>query len=76
MITAYPNPFKDSLSLLSGSTGKTRFRVLTTDGRIVGVSDETMTTLNTHTWKSGIYTVQLLNHHGAVLDNLLVIKID
>ena len=72
---AYPNPFNNQLTLVTNEAD-TSLRVYNAMGQLViqvALAAQKMVELNTETWKSGLYYVELYNS-GSVTSKKAVIK--
>ena len=74
LISAYPNPFHDTLIVKGLNAKDPIFRVLSSNGKMMASSEDNSVIIKTYDWPSGLYLIQLLNAHGVVLDSLKVIK--
>jgi len=69
-LNIYPNPAKNYIILLHSSSEKTRYQVISTEGKIVddfySVLQDEQLIIPIHNWKPGLYYIKAQNQSGHI----------
>jgi len=72
--SAYPNPFNQELYLMVKNLDAKTLYVISSEGKTIAKYQAVTQTINTSSWKHGIYILQLSNENNVIIESIKVLK--